>query len=205
MQFVFVEPDYVLIFITSWAERRKKMKISFIQQTNEKKGRSSKQWFIVHSWAIIPMNFFHCVLIACLRASSSFVLFAFFVEQRQARGARKGHVMRERTTVDSPFACAYSLTNPLHYQESRRGARAEHVMHWSPPYSIEQSQARRMRHVREDDRLTRISHVPRARLLDLSPSLFAPRFFAFPLTESLTHRFKITRNARSTANIYWKL
>ena len=57
-----------------------------------------------------------------------------------------------------------------------------------------------MRHVREDDRLTRISHVPRARLLDLSPSLFALRFFAFPLTESLTHKFKITRNARSTAN-----
>lgn len=47
----------------------------------------------------------------------SVFLFRFVCVFRQALGARKGHVMRERTTVDSPFACAYSLTNPRHYVE----------------------------------------------------------------------------------------
>ena len=133
----------------------------------------------------------------CLRFSSS-----RGKHEARAKGmsCARGRLLTRLSRALTPWLIPAIMSSRI---KTRRARRTLHAL--IPSIQCRAKSSRRDASCARGRPLTRISHVPRARLLDLSPSLFALRFFAFPLTESLTHKFKITRNARSTANIYWRL
>ena len=179
------------------------MKISFIQQTNEKgealnnvllcTPEPSSQWiFSLHSHSLLKERL---LLSFCLRFSSSR---GKHVARAKGMSCARGRLLTRLLRALTPWLIPSIIKN-------QDEARAPNTSCIDPHHTVSSKVKHEGCVMCERTTVWLAFRTCLARLLDLSPSLFALRFFAFPLTESLTHKFKITRNARSTANIYWRL